>query len=323
MKLLLTTLALLAAARLAAQSCRPVTGERILARDLAASNAAFARLDPDEAIVLAPAPGLRRDLAVAELARMAARKGIPAENLQPVCFAWPQAPLSEEQVTAAIRKSLPADGLKLEVLDFPRMPVPPGELEFQRGGLSYPPPGLPRTPVVWRGRLKYTAHRSVLVWAKIRALRSVARTVAAEDLPLGKAIAWEQLRTETREEFAVSRTTALTPESVAGKLLSRSVKAGEVILDTWLTVPNDVSKGDTISVEVKRGGAHLKFEAVAESGGRAGARIIVRNPQNGKRFPAQVTGKGAAQVAGPPEEEEQNEKTMARSTHPGSAAMPR
>ena len=63
-----------------------------------------------------------------------------------------------------------------------------------------------------------------------------------------------------------------------------------------LTTPREVERGDKIAVEVSSGGALLAFEATAESSGRAGDSIVVRNPENGRLFQAKVEGKGKVWV---------------------------
>ncbi len=56
--------------------------------------------------------------------------------------------------------------------------------------------------------------------------------------------------------------------------------------------PREVERGDRVAVEVRSGSAVLKFDGAAESGGKAGEMVSVRNPANGARFRARVTAKG-------------------------------
>ena len=57
-----------------------------------------------------------------------------------------------------------------------------------------------------------------------------------------------------------------------------------------------VKRGGTVQVDVTSGGAHLKFEARAESGGAVGSIVTVRNASSGKTFPARVVGKNKVMV---------------------------
>jgi hypothetical protein len=64
----------------------------------------------------------------------------------------------------------------------------------------------------------------------------------------------------------------------------------------WVKLSGDVERGDKIAIEVSSGGARLTFDATAESSGRAGDSIMVRNPESGRLFRAKVEGKGRASV---------------------------
>lgn len=57
-----------------------------------------------------------------------------------------------------------------------------------------------------------------------------------------------------------------------------------------------VDRGERVSVEVSSGAARLAFEAMAESGGRVGSVVLVRNPANGHVFQAKVAEKGKVVV---------------------------
>ena len=60
--------------------------------------------------------------------------------------------------------------------------------------------------------------------------------------------------------------------------------------------PREVERGDRVAVEVRSGSALLKFDAAAESGGKAGDVVSLRNPANGARFRARVVAKGKVLV---------------------------
>jgi flagella basal body P-ring formation protein FlgA len=60
--------------------------------------------------------------------------------------------------------------------------------------------------------------------------------------------------------------------------------------------PPDVQHGDKVAVTVTVGNVTLAFEAEAESAGRTGETIIIRNPENGRRFIAKVQEKGKVYV---------------------------
>ncbi len=58
----------------------------------------------------------------------------------------------------------------------------------------------------------------------------------------------------------------------------------------------EVRRGDSVGVDVQIGAAHLMFIARAESEGRAGESVQVRNPATGHVFPATVAAKGKVVV---------------------------
>lgn len=60
--------------------------------------------------------------------------------------------------------------------------------------------------------------------------------------------------------------------------------------------PREVERGDVVAVEVHSGAALLSLDAAAESGGKAGDLVVVRNPISGARFRARVVAKGKVLV---------------------------
>ena len=118
---------------LAIGACLPVTGERILMRDLAEGVPAFATADAQQIIGFAPAPGVQRRFSAGEMSRLAASNGVVNEAAA-VCFERKLTPLTKETVLAALRASLPA-GAELELLEFSHVRIPDGILEFSRSGL--------------------------------------------------------------------------------------------------------------------------------------------------------------------------------------------
>ncbi len=151
-------------------------------------------------------------------------------------------------------------------------------------------------PVIWRGRLMYSPTRSVSVWVKLTMSADRKRVTAIHDLPIGQPIQAEQLQLEQAPEFPFGEPCAGTIEEVAGKVPRRSLRRGETVRLALLALPREVQRGDTVEVEVESGAARLNFQGTAESGGRQGDRVMVKNPENGQRFAAQVEGKGKVSV---------------------------
>jgi hypothetical protein len=57
-------------------------------------------------------------------------------------------------------------------------------------------------------------------------------------------------------------------------------------------LPAAVKRGDKVAVSVIAGSVLLRFESEAESSGRVGDTVIVRNPSSGNRFVARVQDQG-------------------------------
>ncbi|HPQ16927.1 MAG TPA: flagellar basal body P-ring formation chaperone FlgA [Bryobacteraceae bacterium] len=278
------------AAALAA-GCISVEGDRIRAADLAAAVPAFAALAPDAELGYTPAPGARRMLSPGEVARMAARHGIALETAPGLCIERAMEHLTEERVLAALRAAVGNPEARIELLDFSRYKVPRGELEFARSGYTPPPEGAD-VPVVWRGKLKYAGNRSMPVWARVRIGIPGKRLVAAEDLPAGLPIQASQVRVETTEMPLFAAAPTQSVEDVVGRVPKRTIRAGEAVPAGVLEAPLEVERGETVTVKVNSGAAQLSLKAKAVTPGRKGDLIMLRNPDNGRRFQGRVEGQG-------------------------------
>jgi hypothetical protein len=150
-------LAVLLAAR--AWACQSVDGDHILAKNLAAARPAFAALDPNLEIGLAPQAGAIRTMSTAELSGLARNHGVAiTDPIADVCFERVTEPLTAERLLPVLEKALGETGI--EILDLGRYLLPPGTIEFTRAGLA--PSGL------WHGRVVSPEGRSTPVWVKIR-----------------------------------------------------------------------------------------------------------------------------------------------------------
>lgn len=62
--------------------------------------------------------------------------------------------------------------------------------------------------------------------------------------------------------------------------------------------PRDIKAGDEVRVVVTVGAARLTLDALAETSGRAGERVTLKNRESGRRFAAIVAGPGEARIGG-------------------------
>jgi len=280
-------------------ACLPLDSghDRVSVGDLAAAVPGLASLPGDTALGYAPAPGTRRVFSAAELARLAARHNISLDAVHDVCVEYPLEEVKAERLLPAMRQALAIPEARLEVVEHSRYPTPRGEIEFPRAALVAPPLSQPQAAVLWRGYVRYAGNRRFAVWARVRIVVRAERVIAAQPLPAGRAIDASVLRVETYEGFPLRQKAAATLAQVAGRAPRRSIPAGAPIIPELLDDPHEVSRGDTVAVEVSAGAARVEMQAHAESNGRRGQTIAVRNPSSGKRFAARVTGPGKVVVS--------------------------
>lgn len=265
-------------------ACHAVEGERISGKDLAAANALFAGLDPDMAIAPLPLPGVPRVFHIVELMRLALRNGMVAPvSTKELCFERATEPLTAERLLPVLRSALGIDDAQIEIQDFSRLGVPRGKIGFTRDGLS--------ATGLWRGQVFYAEARSVPVWAKVRVTVDRTWVEALETLPTGRAIARGQLVERRGPRFPFGPKPVDSIDLAEGREPIRAIKPGEPVFASILVAPRDVKRGDKVNVVVESGQAKLEFEGTAETSGRPGELVMVRNPDNQRHFQARVDGK--------------------------------
>jgi flagella basal body P-ring formation protein FlgA len=277
-------------------ACVRIEGDRITAKDLAQAAAAFAAVPADAVIGYGPAPGLRRNFSAGELSRIAHRLGATEEIVEGVCVERASEILTEARLLTAIRSALPRADFEIEILDFSRYPVPPGELEFTLAGLPRPPATAPDAPVIWRGRVKYGDRRTVTVWASVRISSEGSWVEAAQPIGANEEIRASQLIVRSGRMYGLDARLITDPNELIGRRLAHSVRAGQRITANMIGARREVEPGDLVQASVVSGAAALKFEARAESGGRTGQRVFVKTPDGGRRISAQVIAKGKVQL---------------------------
>lgn len=281
-----------------APACHPVEVDRILGSHLAAALPAFQALPPGIVLGVMPPAGSKRIFHAPELSAIAQRYSIrldPAAADVPitdVCFEWPMETLDSGRVLQAMRESLQSPSAQIELSETSLAKVPRGRMEFPVEMLERPSTPSQKDPTLWRGEVIYGGDRRLNIWAKVRVNVACQRTIAVESLKIGQLIEPRQFRVDQALCFPTRASLGLTPPlSPAGMITTRTVVAGGEILPEFVAPPNDVNRGDAVRVEVRSGAAHLAFVAKAESSGRNGEFIAVRNPSTNKIFRAQIKGK--------------------------------
>jgi len=271
--------------------CVAVHGDRILAGDLAAASSVFGAVDPGLALGYAPAPGIERWLTRRELARAlggtAPLSALPAR----LCVVRASRKLSVAEVTAAMRRALPA-GAKLEVMQIPEAPLPEGDLEFPLSGLRQAgEPGL----YFWKGRLKVPGGgRSVPVTATARILAQREVAVARRHLAAGEAVAKGDIAAEIREEAFWPERKTQPAASFFGWRVRRGLAPGQVVDARQLIPPIAAKAGDRIALVAERGRARVSVEATVLTAGRVGDIVLLRTPLHQRRVRARVSAPGMA-----------------------------
>jgi flagella basal body P-ring formation protein FlgA len=285
----MTPLALLAAA-----ACVAVTGGHLTTDDLRAASPAFRGIKPGVALGYAPMPGARRIFDAAELSRIAKTNGLEGVEIPgPVCFERETAPLEEAAARAAMLEALGAPDARVEIVSLTKFPAPKGKLVFPKEWLASPP--APEAPSSWAGYVDYDGGRFTVA-ARVRVATRVQRVVATADLAAGHALTEADVRVETTESFPKGAAAPDRVEAVVGRVLRRRIPAGSAIPENALEAAHDVDRGQRAAVEVRGNGALLKLEAEAETSGRVGDNVRMRNLSSGKVFQARIESKGKVVV---------------------------
>jgi flagella basal body P-ring formation protein FlgA len=198
--------------------------------------------------------------------------------------------LNPDRVAATMRNALQRPAARIELMETNPATVPVGTIEFTRENLGAPAAPDSKTPVLWRGDVIYAGNRRFQIWAKVRITAPVSRLVAVEALRSGVPIKTSQVRAELVEGFPEAFDGGLLPDQIKGMVLVRPLAVGALIRPDNLTRPNEVNRGDFVSVDVQFGAARLSLTGRAESSGRIGDTIAIRNPDSSKVFQALVEG---------------------------------
>jgi flagella basal body P-ring formation protein FlgA len=270
--------------------CIPITGNRILGRDLVGADFRFSALPASLTVGYAPAPGTKRVYTALELQRLAKTNGIRGVDFSDICFELPMRHLTEEDATAAMRRSLPAEAV-LKIVELESLDIPGGALEFPLETLE-PATAATHGVQLWRGHVRYAETRLFAVWARVGVTVKFTAVVAGKDLAADAAIDAGSLRVEMLTGMLQREKLATRIEEVQGRLPRRALKAGSAIPIAILAEAPTVRKGDPVTVEIQSGLARLRFQAIADGAARDGDMVQLRNPANGKTFRARL-GPGA------------------------------
>ncbi|SPE36360.1 SAF domain [Candidatus Sulfopaludibacter sp. SbA3] len=276
----------------ATTACHSMEGDKVRGSDLAAASAAFAAAPPDAVAGYAPQPGMRRIFDAGELERFARANHFEVAGVTALCFERAAALPDPQKMQEAMRKVLGEAQVTLEIVAFSQFHVPAGEMVFPRESLSMPGSD---GAAVWNGYVAYEGGHFPL-WARVHLSVRQRRLVAAAELKPGHVLEAQDVRVEEADEFP-SRTPLLaSPEEAVGRMPRRVLAAGTPLSAGLLEEANEVERGQTLIAEARSGAAVVKLEVRAETSGKHGQTISLRNPSSGKLFRARVEGKGLVVV---------------------------
>jgi flagella basal body P-ring formation protein FlgA len=277
--------------------CETIANDRILGEDLAKALPAFLNKMPGDAVIgYSPVPGARRVFKSVELQRIGAPYGVTVAPDAEACFEWSLQPLTDEVVRAAIRDSLQSPDARIDVLSISGSQAPAGKVSFPISGLLASTITGPDTPVTWRGEVLYRGSRKFSIWARVRISSTMTRVVATQLVLPGQTVAPGQVRIETYDDFPLRNDIARNLEEVVGRMPRRALRTGLPVFRADLIEPFQVQRGDLVDVTAIAGAAQLHVPALAETPGRQGDLITLKNTHSGKTFRARIEGKDKAVV---------------------------
>jgi flagella basal body P-ring formation protein FlgA len=280
-----------------ASPCEMIANDRILGEDLAKAVPAFLSKMPGDAVVgYSPVPGARRVFKSAELQRMGAPYGVAVASDTEACFEWNLQPLTDDVVRAAIHLSLQSPDARIDVLSISRSQAPAGKVSFPLSGLLASTLTDAETPVTWRGEVLYHGSRKFAIWARVKISATMTRVVATQLILPGQTVAPDQVRIETYDDFPLRNDIARNLEEVVGRMSRRALRTGLPVFRADLIEPFQVQRGDLVDVTAIAGAAQLHVPALAETPGRQGDLITLKNAHSGKTFRARIEGRDKALV---------------------------
>jgi flagella basal body P-ring formation protein FlgA len=284
--------------------CEMIANDRILGADLAKALPAFLNKMPGDAVIgYSPAPGTRRVFKSVELQRIGSPYGVAVAPDAEACFEWSLQPLTDDVIRAAILESLQSPDAHVDVLAISGNQAPAGRVRFPISGLLASTLTGPDTPVTWRGEVLYHGSRKFPIWARVKISATTTRVVATQLILPGQTVTPAQVKIETYDDFPLRNDIARNVEEVVGRMPRRAIREGLPVLRSDLIEPFQVQRGDLVDVTAIAGAAQLHVPALAETAGRQGDLITLKNAHSGKIFRARIEGKDKALVMIWPERE--------------------
>ena len=277
-------------------SCLLVTGKWITVGQLAQRLPTLSVLDPSLKVMPAPLAFSRRFVSPEAASLLAKKFGAEAPGLQAgFCVELLCVEITQAQVIAAMEQALPKGGPSLELVNYYPKRSPQGSLLFSKNGIRPACINGGCATVRWRGMMQLAEAESFPVTAEVRISITEKVPIAVRSLTAGVRIGAGDFRW-------LEQRSAWRPDSVpysadlVGQVVRRAIKLGEAIPLNNVRQAREVEKGDSVELQVRSGQLLLITQAMAETGGSVGGKVVVSNPNSKKKFLTMVVGPGKVET---------------------------
>lgn len=276
--------------------CLLVTGKWLTASQLTQLLPAFGSIDPSLKVLAAPRPFARRFVSPEAATLLAQKLGAGApESPMGFCVELLTVEITQNQVIAAMEKALPVGGPSLELINYYPKRSPQGTLLFSTNGMRPACVNGGCATVRWRGMMQWSEAESFPITAEVRISIAEKVPIAVRNLPTGVKIRADDFRWLERKSDWRPDSPAFKDDLV-GQVVRRAIKSGEAILLHSVRQAQEVEKGDSVELRVRSGQLLLITQAIAETGGSVGGKVVVSNPNSKKKFLAMVIGPGKVET---------------------------
>ncbi len=252
-----------------------------------------------QSIVLASAPALNRSIIMGKnlIKKALLRNGF---DLKEVKFVFPEkitiknklTRISEDEVKKAIRefiyKNMPwqKDQAKVTKIDYKGdIVLPDGEIQQEiiaKENSSF----IGKVPLV----LEFKRNGKVLKRKKINPIVEVLMPIVLTKVSLkrGQIISRNDVYIERQWKSKVSANIYNSEDDVIGKKATRNIRAGQPLKKSLLEIPEDISRGDKVTILAESKTLKITIPGIARENGKKGEIIKVKNIDSKKIIYARV-----------------------------------
>lgn len=269
-----------------------ITSHEVTAGCLAPEVAAFAEADPAAVVARAPAPGVSRRVARAELLRWANGLGLNPEQLpEELILRRAMRLLTSAEIEQAASAAIDTGAVSVEILSTAGPSIPAGEVELEclcrRLALNQPTPLRLR----WREPGGRTGIEVVLAVVTVEG----QWLEAAESYAAGAALTASGVIEKHGQLPGLNN--YLSSQQLDGRwTLLRSIQSGQPLTKDLVRSIPLVSRGDLVELRYDAGGIRLRSPGRAEASGSPGDLIPFRNVATGGRVSARLVDQETAYV---------------------------